>query len=39
MQVQLFLSKHGLASHAELLDRQGLCDDLPWLIAFEPAAL
>ena len=37
MQVQRFLSKHGLASHAELLDRQGLCDDLSWLIAtFEP---
>ena len=36
MQVQRFLSKHGLASHAELLDRQGLCDDLPWLIASEP---
>lgn len=34
MRVQNFLSKHGLAAHAELLDRQGLLDDLPWLLAF-----
>ena len=36
MRVQPFLAKHGLTSHAELLDRQGLCDDLSWLHAFEP---
>ena len=35
MQVHVFLSKHGLAAHAERLDLRGLCDDLSCLLALE----